>query len=106
MSARRRGDRDGGSGRRISFRGGGTLRRKRRPASRDGGYLRSERRSDDGWEPPDGPAADGEPGEGNGDGERPDVSLRRRRGGTAAPMASVATLGALLLLVLALIFLL
>lgn len=106
MSARRRGDRDGGSGRRVSFRHGGTLRRKRKPGSRDGGYLRGERRSEDGWEPPDGPAADGEPTAGDGGGEGPDVSLRRRRGGTPAPMASVATLAALLLLVLALIFLL
>lgn len=85
------------------------LRRKRRPASRDGGVLRSERRSGGGGQEdrrPDDDRPDAPQQREGTFGDRPDVELRRRRGSRPAPVASLTTLGALLLLVLALIFLL
>jgi hypothetical protein len=88
------------------------LRRKKRPGSRDGGYLRSERRPgpDDGAGPPeDGvPEGSGAAGETNGEGFRdgPEVRIHRRDGRSSAPAARVTTLAVLFFFVLALIFLL
>lgn len=88
------------------------LRRKRRPASRDGGYLRSGRRpgTDEGTGTPVDGARGGSAaaGEGNGEGsdDGPVVRIRRREGRSSTPAARVTTLVALLFFVLALILLL
>lgn len=105
MSSRRRRGRNRDPDRRISLRGGGLLHNKRRPASREGGYLRSERRQEG---PGRGTDAAGDRIAEAGDGEREGsgVRLHRRRRRPSEPAAGVATLAALLLFVLALIFLL
>lgn len=83
----------------MNLRGGGLLRHKRRPSSRDGGFLRRDRRPDR--------EADAGREEVEGDDEgAPRVHIRRRSRERSAPVARVATLAALLLLVLAVIFLL
>jgi len=105
MSAGRRG-RGRGSGRRVSFRGGGLLRHKRRPSSRDGGFLRSDRRADARGGEDERPSTDDRDGEEYGRDGAPEVRIRRGGRSGSPPVARVTTLVLLLLLVLAVIFLL
>lgn len=81
------------------------LRPKRRPSSRQGGFLRSDRRpnpreSGSGSSPDgdaDAPATEA--------GGAPEVRIRRSAAGSP-PVAKITTLGVLLFMVLAVIFLL
>lgn len=81
------------------------LRPKRRPSSREGGFLRSDRRPNpregESGSSPDG-KADASASEPGG---APEVRIRRSAAGSP-PVARLTTLGVLLFMVLAVIFLL